>query len=84
LLTSTKNPLVKQLRSLGENAKNRKELGLFLVEGTHAVAEAIATAYPLSIICCTEKWMAHNPDLYQQIEAISDQPDQIDRLEIAS
>ncbi|MBD2179202.1 RNA methyltransferase [Pseudanabaena sp. FACHB-1998] len=81
MLTSTKNPLVKQLRSLGENAKNRKELGLFLIEGTHALTEAIATAYPLSIICCTEKWISTNPDLYQQIEAFTDE---IDRLEIVS
>jgi TrmH family RNA methyltransferase len=73
--------LVKQLRSLGENAKNRKELGLFLVEGTHALTEAIATAYPLSIICCTEKWISTNPDLYKQIESFTDE---IERLEIVS
>jgi TrmH family RNA methyltransferase len=80
LLTSTKNPLVKQLRSLSESAKDRKEQGLFLVEGTHALIEAIATAYPLSIVCCTEKWIAVNPDLYEQIESIDD----IERLEIVS
>jgi TrmH family RNA methyltransferase len=81
LLTSTKNPLVKQLRSLGENAKDRREQGLFLVEGTHALTEAIATAYPLSIVCCTEKWIANNPDLYNQIET---SVDEIERLEIVS
>jgi TrmH family RNA methyltransferase len=81
LLTSTRNPLVKQLRSLGESAKNRKEQGLFLVEGTHALTEAIATAYALSIVCCTEKWMAANPSLYQQIEA---SVDEIERIEIVS
>ncbi len=81
MLTSTKNPLVRQLRSLGESAKDRKEQGLFLVEGTHALTEAIATAYPLSIVCCTEKWIAANPDLYDQIEAATDE---IERLEIVS
>ncbi len=81
MLTSTKNPLVKQLRSLGESAKDRKEQGLFLVEGTHALTEAIATAYPLSIVCCTEKWIANNPDLYNQIET---SVDEIERLEIVS
>ena len=81
MLTSTKNPLVKQLRSLGESAKDRKEQGLFLVEGTHALTEAIATAYPLSIVCCTEKWIAANPDLYDQIETSIDE---IERLEIVS
>ena len=81
MLTSTKNPLVKQLRSLGENAKDRKEQGLFLVEGTHAITEAVATNYPLSILCCTEKWIAANPDLYDQIEASTEA---IARLEIVS
>jgi len=81
LLTSTRNPLVKQLRSLGESAKDRKEQGLFLVEGTHALTEAIATAYPISIVCCTEKWIETNPDLYDQIEAATDA---IERLEIVA
>ncbi|PZO43485.1 MAG: rRNA methyltransferase [Pseudanabaena frigida] len=81
MLTSTKNPLVKQLRSLGESAKDRREQGLFLVEGTHALTEAIATAYPLSIVCCTEKWIAANPDLFAQIEASIDE---IERVEVVS
>ena len=81
MLTSTRNPLVKQLRALGESAKDRKEQGLFLVEGTHAITEAIATAYPLSIVCCTEKWIAANPDLYDQIESSTDE---IEKLEIVS
>jgi TrmH family RNA methyltransferase len=80
LLTSTKNPLVKQLRSLGENAKERREQGLFLIEGTHAITEAIATAYPIFMVCCTEKWIDANSNLYKQIEAI----DEIERLEIVS
>ena len=86
MLTSTKNPLVKQLRSLGESAKHRKEQGLFLIEGTHALTEAIATAYSLSIVCCTEKWIATNPNLYNQIEnsQIETSIDTIDRLEIVS
>jgi TrmH family RNA methyltransferase len=81
LLTSTRNPLVKQLRSLGESAKDRKEQGLFLVEGTHALTEAIATAFPIATVCCTEKWITANPDLYKHIEA---SVDEIKRLEIVS
>lgn len=80
MLTSTKNPLVKQLRSLGESAKDRREQGLFLIEGTHAITEAITTAYPLSIICCTEKWIATHPDLYDQVESL----EEIEKLEIVS
>lgn len=81
MLTSTKNPLVKQIRSLGESAKDRKEQGLFLVEGTHALTEAVATAYPLSIVCCTEKWIAANLDLYDRMVA---SVTEIERLEIVS
>ncbi|MFN5979796.1 MAG: RNA methyltransferase, partial [Pseudanabaena sp.] len=69
MLTSTRNPLVKQLRSLGESAKDRKEQGLFLVEGTHALTEVIATAFPIATVCCTEIWITANPDLYKHIEA---------------
>jgi TrmH family RNA methyltransferase len=81
LLTSTKNPLVKQLRSLGDSAKDRREQGLFLVEGTHALTEAIATAYPIAIVCCTEKWIATHPDLYNLLETSTDA---VARLEIVS
>jgi TrmH family RNA methyltransferase len=51
------------------------------VEGTHALTEAVATAYPLSIVCCSEKWIATNPDLYDQLESSLDE---IERLEIVS
>ena len=81
MLTSTKNPLVKQLRALGDSAKERREQGLFLVEGTHALTEAIATGYPLLIACCTEKWIANHPDLYAQM---ADATVTIERLEIVS
>lgn len=80
MLTSTKNPLVKQLRSLGESAKERREQGLFLIEGTHAITEAIAMAYPLTTFCCTEKWINTNLFLYEQLEAM----DNLDRLEVVS
>ncbi len=80
MLTSTKNPLVKQLRSLGESAKERREQGLFLIEGTHAITEAIAMAYPLTTLCCTEKWINTNLFLYEQLEAM----DNLDRLEVVS
>ncbi|MDX2255126.1 MAG: RNA methyltransferase [Pseudanabaenaceae cyanobacterium bins.39] len=82
MLTSTKNSLVKQLRALGTSTKERREQGLFLVEGSHAIMEAIATAYPLSILCCTEKWIENHADLYREVQDLQDQG--IDRLEIVS
>jgi TrmH family RNA methyltransferase len=71
VLTSIRNPLVKQLRQLGQSAKARREQNLFLVEGTHAIAEAIATKYPLEIVCCTEVWAESHSQMYAQCQAIS-------------
>ena len=84
MLTSTKNPLVKQLRSLGESTKARKEQSLFLIEGTHAITEAIATAYPLSIVCCTEKWIDLHSHIFKQIEELEESADSVERIEVVS
>ncbi len=63
MLTSTQNPLVKQIRKL-QGAKERREQQLFLVEGTHLIQEALAVKYPLMTLCCTEKWQANHPELW--------------------
>lgn len=78
MLTSVQNPLVKQLRQIGESTKERKSQQLFLIEGTHALTEAIATSYPLKIVCCTEKWAEAHTELYAKCESVCD------RLEIVS
>jgi len=64
VITSTRNPLVKQLRQLGQHTQERRSQRQFLIEGTHALTEAIATQYPLSLICCTETWVNNHNDLY--------------------
>jgi TrmH family RNA methyltransferase len=66
LLTSIHNSLIKQLRQLGKSTKERREQNLFLVEGTHALTEAIATQYPLDTICCTEGWAEAHPQIFEQ------------------
>lgn len=38
--------------------------GVFLLEGTHLLEEAKATGQTLEVLCCTEAWQAHHPDLY--------------------
>jgi TrmH family RNA methyltransferase len=67
---------------LGTSTKERREQGLFLVEGSHAIMEVIATAYPLSILCCTEKWIENHGDLYREVQDLQEQG--IERLEIVS
>jgi TrmH family RNA methyltransferase len=66
MITSTRNPLVKTLRQLGKSAKARREQNLFLIEGSHALGEAIATSFPLATVCYTELWQQKNPELYAQ------------------
>ncbi|MDX1976636.1 MAG: RNA methyltransferase [Pseudanabaenaceae cyanobacterium bins.68] len=67
-ITSSQNPLVKQLRHLGQSSRARSAQGLFLVEGTHGLTEAIATTYPLDLICCTEAWLAKHHQLLEQTQ----------------
>ncbi len=65
LITSVKSPLVKQIRSL-HTPKGRRESGLFLLEGTHLIQEAIATYYPLYLVCATPDWPQRHPQLWEQ------------------
>lgn len=64
MLTSTQNPLVKQMRKL-HTAKGRREQQLFLLEGTHLLEEACAVNYPLVTVCCTPEWLERHQQLWQ-------------------
>jgi TrmH family RNA methyltransferase len=46
LISSSKNPLIKQIRTLRQR-KGREETGLFLVEGIHHVGEAIEVGWEI-------------------------------------
>lgn len=79
MLTSTQNPLVKQIKKL-QNAKERRETQLFIVEGTHLIQEAAAASYPLTTLCYTETWRSHHPKLWSiscehgdRVELVSDE-----------
>ncbi|MBE9125895.1 MULTISPECIES: TrmH family RNA methyltransferase [unclassified Coleofasciculus] len=64
MLTSTQNPLVKDIRKL-HRTKGRRQQQLMLLEGTHLVAEACAVNYPLVTVCCTPEWLQTHPQLWQ-------------------
>jgi RNA methyltransferase, TrmH family len=66
ILTSTQNPLVKQVRRLHQ-AKGRHQEQVFLLEGTHLLQEACAVQYPLQLVCATEDWQQQHPVLWQQL-----------------
>lgn len=65
MLTSLQNPLVKQLRKL-HRAKERREQGVFLLEGTHLLEAACAANRAIALLCCTLDWQAKHPELWQQ------------------
>lgn len=58
MIESSQNPLIKSVRRLHQ-ASDRKSLGLFLVEGTHSVEEALAAHWPLESVFYTKRWMDH-------------------------
>ena len=65
MITSVKNPLVKQLKKLHQ-AKGRREEDQFLIEGTHLLQEALAVDYSLDFVCCTSDWQEKYPDDYDR------------------
>lgn len=67
MLTSLQNPLVKQMRKL-QRAKYRKQQGVFLLEGTHLLQEAMAVGWPLECTCCTPAWSEKYTQLWQQLQ----------------
>lgn len=77
MITSLQNPLVKQLRKL-HRAKERKEQGVFLIEGTHLLEAAIATDQSLETVCVTEHWQAAYPHMWKTLE------DAAQRVEVVS
>jgi TrmH family RNA methyltransferase len=77
MLTSTQNPLVKNIRKL-HAAKERHSQQLCLLEGTHLLQEACAVGYPLEILCVTPTWQQQHSALWET--AIS----KCDRVELVS
>lgn len=62
ILTSTQNPLVKQVRKL-HRSKEREKQNLLLIEGTNLVEAACHADYKLDIIFYTEQWQQNHQPL---------------------
>jgi RNA methyltransferase, TrmH family len=77
MLTSSQNPLIKQIKKL-QSPKQRRETQLFLLEGTHLVCEACSVNYPLMTVCCTPRWQEQHPELWSVLVA------NCERLELVS
>ncbi|SAY38923.1 TrmH family RNA methyltransferase [Candidatus Synechococcus spongiarum] len=73
LITSRRNPLVKQLRQL-HTARGRREAGLLLLEGTHLLEEVLGHGLSLQQVVFTQRWGEHRPTLLAQIPLCLQQP----------
>jgi TrmH family RNA methyltransferase len=62
LISSRRNPLVRQLRQLHEG-RSRREQGLLLVEGTHLLQEVIRLGRTPCHLLATEAWMETHSQL---------------------
>jgi TrmH family RNA methyltransferase len=66
MLTSIKNPLIKQLRKL-HRSRERQKQNLLLLEGTNLLTAACQVNYELITVCCTPKWQQNHQQLWQKI-----------------
>ena len=71
MITSKQNPLLKEIRSLADK-KFRDKLGLYLVEGTKIVSEAISLNLPIRTVIGTEKGIETIKGFAGRIECVSD------------
>lgn len=68
-IQSLNNPELKRLKRLQRVESGRKE---FLIEGTHLLEEAVATAWPLCSIYYTDRWAQENLSLIHRTSRDTD------------
>ena len=54
MITSSQNPKIKWVRSLQTSSRERKESGVFVVEGVRFAEEALAAGWPVQMVLYTE------------------------------
>lgn len=55
IISSSQNPKVKQLQALQQKSQERRQRGLFVVEGRREIARALANGYVVNtLFCCPE------------------------------
>jgi TrmH family RNA methyltransferase len=68
LISSRRNPLIRQLRELHE-ARGRRDQGLLLLEGRHLLEEALGLGLVPERVLATPAWIASHPALWQALPA---------------
>ena len=66
LISSRRNPLVRQLRALQE-ARGRREQGLLLLEGRHLLEEALRLRLTPELVAATPAWITRHGDLWASL-----------------
>ncbi|MEB3172975.1 MAG: RNA methyltransferase [Cyanobacteriota bacterium] len=66
LISSRRNPLVRELRQL-HTASGRRAAGLLLLEGTHLAQEAVRLKLPLIHLLCSQSWQQQHPRLHRSL-----------------
>ncbi|MGK7879857.1 MAG: TrmH family RNA methyltransferase, partial [Crocosphaera sp.] len=77
MITSIRNPLIKQIRKL-HRTKGRREENLLLLEGTHLLETAYEANCSLITLCYTEQWRVRYPQLWENVSK------RVQRLEVVS
>lgn len=75
MLTSSQNPLIKDFRKL-HKSRERRQRGLYLLEGTNLIEAAIANGFSFQTVLFTETWAAKYSKLREKLRG--------DRLEIVT
>ena len=73
LISSRRNPVVRQLRQL-HSASGRREQGLLLLEGTHLAQEALRLGLCPEQLLCSERWLASHGPLLQALQELRQPP----------
>lgn len=68
MLTSVKNPWIKELRKL-KQSKYRQRQGVILLEGGNLLGAAAMFDVPLENLCATEKWIDRHGALWAQLQS---------------
>lgn len=68
ILSSKKNPTIKEVRQL-HRSRERRQQNLLLLEGNNTITAAVNSHYPLVTVFCTPKWQSSHPQLLRTITA---------------
>ena len=67
MITSTKNPKIKRIRSLQKNARARRTEGVFVVEGVRLLEEALKAGWEFESFLYTEGLSARGQEVVEKL-----------------